>query len=311
MRFGVSIDLDELRHYRAIHGLPGSRDPGSVVLSARDFPVYELALPRLLAWARALELPLSLFAVGADMAHGPAAETLRSAAREGHEIGNHTLDHRYDLVRLPRAELERQVTVGRDVLEHATGQRPRGFRAPGYTLSDELLDVVEASGAEYDASLFPCPPYFAAKLAVMGGRAVSGARSGAIVGDPRALLAPREPYRRGARYHERGAGLRMVPVQVTRRARLPFIGTSLVLAPPIARRALLRGVADDAAVNLELHGVEALDATDGLDELARRQPDLRVPWREKLGRLTEIVRALRAAGRRAVTHVELARAALP
>ncbi len=311
MLFGVSIDLDELRHYRAIHGLPGSRGPGSVVLSAREFPVYEVALPRLLTWARALEVPLTLFAVGADMAHGPAADALRGASREGHEIGNHTLDHRYDLIRLPRAEIARQISVGCDVLERATGQRPRGFRAPGYTLSDEVLDAVEASGAEYDASVFPCPSYFAAKLAVMTKRAAGGRRSGAIVGDPRALTAPRAPYRRGPRYHERGGGLRMLPVQVTRGARLPFIGTSLVLAPAIVRRALLRGVADDACVNLELHGVEGLDASDGLSELARRQPDLSVPWREKLARLTEIVRALRAAGRRAVTHVELARAALP
>ncbi|MCC6645068.1 MAG: polysaccharide deacetylase family protein [Polyangiaceae bacterium] len=305
MYLGVSIDLDELRHYRAIHGLPGSQGPGSVVLSAREFPVYELALPRLLAWARALELPLTLFAVGADMAYGPAADGLRAAAREGHEIGNHTLDHRYDLVELPSVELERQVRVGRDVLEQATGQRPRGFRAPGYTVSDRLLDAVEASGAEYDASVFPCPSYWTAKLAVLAARRLARARSGAIVGDPRALAAPREPYRRGARYFERGGGLRMLPVQVTRGARLPLIGTSLALAPSLARRALVRGVEGDRAVNLELHGVEALDAGDGLGELARFQPDLRVPWREKLARVAEVVAALRV-GRRAVTHATLA-----
>ena len=311
MSFGVSVDLDELRHYRAIHGLPGSHDPGSAVLSAREFPVYELALPRLLTWARAEELPLTLFAVGADMAHAPAAEALRAAVREGHEIGNHTLDHRYDLVRLPLDEQRRQVLVGRDVLEQATGQRPRGFRAPGYTLSEQLLDAVEESGAEYDASVFPCPSYWAAKLAVMSGRRLAGGRSLAIVGDPRALVAPRTPYRRGARYFERGSGLRMLPVQVTRGARLPFIGTSLVLAPSIARRALLVGLAGDSTVNLELHGIEALDAGDGLSELAERQPDLRVPWQEKLARLSEIIRSLRASGRRALTHAELAKEALP
>lgn len=304
MLLGVSVDLDELRHYRAIHGLPGSNDPGS-------FVVYEVALPRLLAWARSLNLPLTLFAVGADMAHEPAAAGLRDAVREGHEIGNHTLDHRYDLVRLSPAEMHRQIVVAGDVLARATGQRPRGFRAPGYTLSDEVIDIVTASGAEYDASCFPCPSYWSAKAAVMAGRALLGRPSRAIVGDPRALLAPRTPYRSGASYYQRGAGLRMLPVQVTPRARLPFIGTSLALAPALVRRAMVDQLRGDATVNLELHGIEALDARDGLEELGRSQPDLRVPWQEKLDRITGVVRALIDAGHEPVTHLELARRALP
>jgi len=35
-------------------------------------------------------------------------------------------------------------------------------------------------------------------------------------------------------------------------------------------------------VNLELHGIDVLDATDGLEDLRPHQPDVRVPREEKL-----------------------------
>lgn len=300
----VSVDLDEVPHYHAIHGLPGPRGTSAT-------KVYDVALVRLSAWARELDLPLTLFAIGADMARGESARELRAAAASGHEIANHSLDHRYDLVRLPREEMIRQVAVGADVLAGATGERPTGFRAPGYAVSDALLEVVAASGAAYDASVFPSPAYWGAKLAVLGAMAARGRSSRSIVDPPRVLLAPTRPYRMGAPYWRRGGGLREIPVQVTRRARLPFIGTSLTLAPDPLRRAMVNGVIGDDTVNLELHGLDALDARDGLEPLRPHQPDVRVPFEEKLLRLGGVVSALKHAGYAFVRMDELARRALP
>jgi len=299
----VSVDLDEIPCYHAIHGLPAPQGSGSSV-------VYDVALGRALDWARSQGLPLTLFAVGADMARGESAARLREAADAGHEIGNHTLEHRYDLVRLDAGEMRRQVFAGADVLAGATGQRPVGFRAPGYTVTDALLDVVAESGATYDASVFPCPSYLAAKGAALGAIAARGRASRSILGDPRVALAPTTPYRLGRPFFRPGDGLREIPIQVTSIARLPIIGTSLVLAPAPVASVLVRGALGEPTFNLELHGIDFLDQTDGLAELARHQPDLRVPWETKIARLDAAVDAVRAEGFAFVTMETLAVRAL-
>jgi hypothetical protein len=87
-----------------------------------------------------------------------------------------------------------------------------------------------------------------------------------------------------------------IPIQVTRRSRLPFIGTALTLAGPLGARMLTRGVVGETFVNLELHGLDALDVGDGLAELASQQRDLRIPWARKLDALDAAVTTLQAAG---------------
>lgn len=313
----VSVDLDEIDQYLAIHGLRsaitatgGRRAPSPVVPGQPGDPavhaVYDVALARIEAWARRLDLPLTLFAVGADLDRPAAATRLRVLAAQGHEIANHTLDHRYDLVRLDAAEQRRQVEGGVDSITRAVGQPPVGFRAPGYTVSDGLLAVVRASGARYDASVFPCPTYQLAKLGALALMAATGRASRSIVGDPRVCLAPRRPYRIGRRYWGRGQGLVEVPVQVTPGARLPFIGTALTLAPAPVAIALARACAADPCVNLELHGIDFLDADDGLATLAAHQHDLSVPRATKLARLEAALGALSDRGFSFVTMRELA-----
>jgi hypothetical protein len=219
----VSVDLDEIPNYFEIHGLGQPRGLAASL-------VYDVALARLQALASAGGFPLTLFTIGSDVARAEAARGLRDAAGHGHEIANHSLDHRYDLVRLGRDEITRQIEEGARVIEAATGQKPIGFRAPGYTISDEVFDVLTELGVAYDSSVFPCPAYFAAKTAAIGAIALRGRKSRSIIDTPKVLLSPTRPYRIGKPYWKRGEGLLEIPVQVTRGLRLPFIGTSVTLS---------------------------------------------------------------------------------
>jgi hypothetical protein len=47
------------------------------------------------------------------------------------------------------------LTRAEDALETATGERPVGFRGPGYSFSQPLLEELARRGYEYDASTFP------------------------------------------------------------------------------------------------------------------------------------------------------------
>ena len=295
----VSVDLDEIPNYYAIHGLPepASGDP------ARSM-VYDVAIDRLVAFARAQGIPLTLFAIGSDLARSESAARLRAAHDAGFEVANHSLDHRYDLVRLGRAEIRRQIEEGAHIIARVTGAMPEGFRAPGYTVTDEVFEVLADLGVAYDSSVFPCPAYWAAKAAAIGLIAVRGRASRSIVDTPLVLTAPTRPYRVGRPYWRRGQGLLELPVQVTRGLRLPFFGTSLTLSSPRVARSLARACVGEPLVNLELHGIDVLDATDAggaLEPLRPHQVDVRVASKDKLARLSEAIETLRSAGYEFVT----------
>ena len=119
----VSVDLDEIPNYFAIHGLPAPSGRGATA-------VYDVALDRLDAFSRAHGVPLTLFAVGADLARAESAAGLSAMAERGHEVANHSLDHLYDLTRRKRAEFEGQIDEGNAAIERAARDKPTGYRAP-------------------------------------------------------------------------------------------------------------------------------------------------------------------------------------
>jgi hypothetical protein len=301
----ISVDLDEIPNYFAIHGLAAPAGETAT-------KVYDLALARLTRFAAEANVPLTLFAIGADLVASPAAaRALTAAAAAGHEIANHSLDHRYDLSRLPRAEIVRQIGEGAHVIAQATGVRPTGFRAPGYTITDEVFSVLSELEVAYDSSVFPCPAYWAAKTAAIGAIRLRGRHSRSVVDTPQVLRAPVRPYRAGRPYWKRAAGgdgMVELPVQVTRGARLPFIGTTVTLAGPTRARLLTRMCVGEPLVNLELHGIDVLDAEDGLEALRPHQPDVRVSTAVKLNALAAVVETLRAADYTFVTCAEAAAA---
>jgi peptidoglycan-N-acetylglucosamine deacetylase len=294
----LSIDLDDLACYYRIHGL-GEPPPelASVIL--------DCALPRATALLARRGLVATWFVVGRDvdrqLAVPPpvqAGETLAGLHRAGHELGNHSYSHPYHLSRLGEAEVAFEIDECDRVLRQLTGAPVRGFRAPGYDLSPAVLRTLAARRYRYDSSILPAPAYYLAKVAVMGGLALRRQPSGAVVTDPRALLAPRRAYRPDAAAPWRRGQSPVVelPITVTPRWRIPVIGTSLLLSPQRVCDHLLAAIADEPVFNFELHGIDFIDAeADGIPgELVARQPDLRLPVSVKLARLGAILDRLAA-----------------
>lgn len=284
----VSIDLDEIHHYYAIHGL-GSPERAAHL-------VYDRAVPRAVDFAEGLGVPLTFFTVGRDLERPENAETARALLARGHELGNHSLSHHYDLTLRDRPAMEREVLGGIDAIVRATGTRPSGFRAPGYLMNDELVRVLAALGVGYDSSVFPSPAYYAAKALKLVALKLRGRTSRSVRGSSSMLLAPARPYRLGAPYWKRGSGLPELPIQVMPGTRLPYIGTSLVLAGADGARLMTRTLMLEPFVNLELHGIDFLGADDELEVLAPHQPDARLSRPAKVGALTAAIELLRKMG---------------
>ena len=297
----LSVDLDEIPNYFAIHGLDTAASGGRG-LSA----VYDVAVGRLLDLAEEERVPLTLFAIGSDLERPENRETLRGAHLRGHEIANHTLDHRYDLVRLGRDAIAAQIAGGVDAVRAAVGEAPVGFRAPGYTITDEVFDLLQEMGVRYDSSVFPCPAYWALKATAIGFYSARGRPTRSIVDTPNVLRAPTRPYFVGRPYWRRGTGMLELPIQVTPKLRLQFIGTTVTMAGPTGARRLAKMCVGEQLVNLELHGIDVLDERDGLEALAPHQIDVLVARELKLAAIRAVVAALREEGYDFVTMREAA-----
>lgn len=294
----ISVDLDEIPNYFHIHGLS---EPDGKVRSL----VYRVAIERLIEFASSEKIPLTLFAIGSDLGSTENQAALKKAHSLGHEIANHSQDHLYDLSRREPSEINHQIQGGANAIRNAVGELPVGFRAPGYTISEPVFRALEELGYTYDSSVFPCPSYFAAKTAAICAISLKGRTSHSIVDTPLVLTAPTVPYRVGSPYYRRGEGMLEIPIQVTRGLRLPFIGTSVVMAKERAAW-LAKMCVGDPLVNLELHGIDVLDAADGLEALEPYQFDVKIPKRSKLDSLVSVVAALKQAGYRFVTMKEAA-----
>ncbi len=296
MLASLSIDLDPLALYHRIHGLP---DP-----PAAD-PVYRLAAERFGDLCAALGVRGTVFCVGAALEDPGAAGSVRRLAGAGHEIASHGHDHDYALSRRPPGEIAADVRMADEAVARAAGRRPRGFRAPGYTLSAALLDALVAAGHRYDSSAFPALPYYIAKAAVLGALSLAGRRTAAVLDRPRVLAAPRVPYRpRAGEPYARGAmPILELPV-TTGLLGFPIIGTFVGGWPEGVIRLLGAGTGRLPHFNLELHGLDMLDSSETPGALAARRFDLRVPAARKRARIERLVRRL---GREWVTLEEAAR----
>ncbi len=245
-----------------------------------------------------LGIPATFYCVAEDLEIPGNPERLRALVAAGHEIGNHTWRHKYDLTRLAPAERREEVAEGRLRLEAAAGAPVVGFRAPGYNTNAALQQDIRDSGHRYDSSVFPCPPYYLAKASVMGLMRLRGRRSRSVLGNPKVLTAPQEPYIASAQDpHRRGTGgLQQFPVSVVGGA--PLIGTAFTALGALGSRALGEAATRRRRhLTVEFHALDLFSlADDGLDPDLAIQPDLKTSVAKKTRAFTQF---LEAVGRRA------------
>lgn len=142
----LSLDLDNKWSYMKTHGDE----------RWADYPTYlPEVVPRVLQYLETRKTKITFFIVGKDATLEPNFEVLRMIADEGHEIGNHSFNHDPWLHLYSQDQLVEELRQSNDAIANVTGQRPRGFRGPGFSLSDETLHALCQVGFEYDATVFP------------------------------------------------------------------------------------------------------------------------------------------------------------
>lgn len=142
----LSFDLDNKWSYLMTHG----------DTSWNTYPSYlAVVVPRVLDFLDQRGLKITFFLVGRDATMGQHRDLLGELARRGHRIANHSFDHLPWLQRFTPAQVTEELERSEEAIEAATGHRPRGFRGPGFSMSDEVIAQLARRGYLYDATVFP------------------------------------------------------------------------------------------------------------------------------------------------------------
>lgn len=143
--FSFDMDGESL-----LHIYQGDTAPNRVALTSmlRYGPL--IGVPRIVDTFRRLDLRQTFFIPGWCLERYPRAVEL--ILEGGHEIAHHSWIHE-NPNKLSRDEEAEFLGKGIDAIVRATGQRPRGYRAPSYGFSRHTLDLLLEAGFTYDASL--------------------------------------------------------------------------------------------------------------------------------------------------------------
>ncbi len=299
----LSLDLDDLWTYL--------RTRGDAQWEA--YPSYLPAfVPLALDMFERLNLRLTFFIVGADAARKVNLPYLQSIAERGHEIGNHSFSHDCSLPGYTASQIESEIARAEEAIVAATGQRPKGFRGPGFGWSPDLLEILNRRGYLYDASTLPtflgplARWYFFARSRLTADERKQRA---ALYGSFRDGFRPIQPYRWQLRT---GSQLLEIPTTTVPIAKLPFHMSYLLYLSRFSSSlmfAYLRGAIQACRIagvqpSFLLHPLDLLGAEQApglsffpaMDLPGPRKRDLVLRVLEELGAAFELVPMAHHAG---------------
>jgi hypothetical protein len=142
----ISLDLDDQWSYMKVHGDEGWE----------QFPSYlDIVVPIFLDVFDKLDIKITFFVVGQDAAIEKNHKVLKTIIDRGHEIGNHSFHHESWLKTYSKEKIEEEIVIAEEAIEKAIGVRTNMFRGPGFSWSNDLLEVLQKRNYLFDASTLP------------------------------------------------------------------------------------------------------------------------------------------------------------
>lgn len=280
-RFSFSIDFDTLAR-----DLFRPQIPHDVFRKLEDVSFHRV-LPRILAFLDAQGIRATFFVIGRHVRD--YAEPIAQIAARGHEIANHSFNHRRNFASLDRAEIQREIREAHEALSLVAGVAPVGFRAPGYTITSNVIAALTDLEYAYDASLVPSWFYSTTKhlyrlFAGLDYREYLHPQSVRCAGAPK-LPYPIDP----SRLFVASASARLMEIPQTTVGVLQFpliYGLVARVAPSIRDRFERRAV-DQPVITMGLHDLEFASAEDieGLPVGELTRPHVARPVAERLAEL--------------------------
>ncbi len=243
---------------------------------------YETAFERIFDFLEKLNVKASFFVVGKEIEGTEKMQNVVGKAHSlGHEIENHTYSHPFGLSGMPAEEITEEIVRCSDIIEKITGRRPAGFRAPGYSINEKVLNILNDKGFKYDSSCFWSVMIPALKY---GKRILL---KGNIKNDGFGYVdhkLPHEPY-------EIIPGLKELPLPRLKCSGLPFYNNFNLWAPEFYSSIVSKTIKRNIMVYL-FHAVEFVDMSDHIPKELSDHPNIKMPLTVKLARSEKTVKEL-------------------
>jgi len=153
--FNISIDVDTY----ATDYLTSSCNIEKMVISS-----YATGLDKLLTYLEKKNIKVTLFVIADHVKFNFVQDYLKNVIANGHEIASHSLSHRRNFSKLNLDELDDEIRKSKETIEDVLGIQVKGFRAPGYTITLKIWELLIKNGFTYDASLNNSLFYYAFKV---------------------------------------------------------------------------------------------------------------------------------------------------
>lgn len=292
----VQVDVDTTRDLFAFYGITNTEQSDTDI-------VYRLALPRFAELFHTVGIPATFFVIGRDLNDEASRQVVRQLCAAGHEIANHTYTHPFNFAHLSVQEKRREIEQGGAAIQRATGQKPAGFRAPGYDAAPDIMEILAEREYSYDSSVLPSVlnlPFKLIQKAVRKNRDMSG------YGSVTLSFAPNHPYRPNLRKvwrHTAKGSLWEIPVACVPYLRLPFYA-NFNLFSGNTLFSFSSALASGKDCNYVFHAVEMLDPSE-IDARLHCHPNARTPLKEKTFRCRSFLERLKK-GRRVLLSKDFA-----
>jgi peptidoglycan/xylan/chitin deacetylase (PgdA/CDA1 family) len=204
---------------------------GSALRDGETDQIYTDGVVRLLDLFQEYDIKATFFLIGKDAEIPYKRRIIERMVSEGHELANHTYSHPLSFARLSPEEQRAEIDQCSAVISAVSGERPRGFRAPGYAITSHTVNYLEGLHFAYDASIFPCAfsCLIRAWQSIFSPSRFEKDKYGASVH----AVAPQRPYMPDRkRIHRRSHGERdiyEIPVSTMPLLRLPFHGSYVMI----------------------------------------------------------------------------------
>lgn len=271
----ISIDIDNIHHY----------------LKARNYEptehtnlnsIYNFALPRMLDLFEAYKIKATFFTIGEDAKKHP--DVIKLIHSKGHEIANHTYHHHQFFGDLKYSDMEYEILECNKILEDITGCKIVGFRAPGWNINKNTLNILKNNGFKYDSSVFPSkliPILNLFNYLTNKGRMKSSLGKNLKIG-----FASKKPYYPNFENFWRKSNQKEIleiPPSVVPILNLPFLGTSLFkFGKPLFKGS--KKIIDlfNNIILYELHAIELVDFQEVNDDRLSVKPGFKFSLDKKL-----------------------------
>jgi peptidoglycan/xylan/chitin deacetylase (PgdA/CDA1 family) len=289
----LSLDLDDKWTYMKTHG--DQRWQG--------YPSYlNIVVPRVLRLFDKMSQRITFFIVGQDAEFSRNWGVLASIADAGHEIGNHSFHHEPWLHLYSREEIEKELARAEETIGNATGRHVKGFRGPGFSVSDAVGDTLSRRGYRYDASTLPTylgPLARAYYLMTAKLDKEEKRRRARLFGRWRDGLRPLKPYM----WHTSNGPIVEIPVTTTPGVRTPFHLSYIVWLYAHSRLAA-EAYLDIALTACKITGTAPSFLLHPLDFLGPREaeelaffPGMNVPLPDKLALAEQVINRIGSSWR--------------